>query len=322
MDGLLRTLGLDPIEAQLYETLLQLGPCGAADAGSATSLPRDRVRRALAALEAKGLVSRTPGSRSTYAPASPDLALDALLLRRENELAGVRRDLRQFVERFGRLASQRAERLPIELVSGRDAVAQWWVQIQRSARSEVLIFDKPPYAMLFTGPNPVELELMERGVAYRVLYDASSFDGDAKRTAVQACIAAGENARVRAGVPIKLLVADQTLALTHDGADVHESAIVVRRSAVLGGLVALFDALWRDAVPVSESGQSAGKDGLDELDHSILTMLAAGAKDERIARQLRLSVRTVRRRTTRLMEHFGAQTRFQAAVIATRNDII
>ena len=50
----------------------------------------------------------------------------------------------------------------------------------------------------------------------------------------------------------------------------------------------------------------------------LLQQLAAGAKDEQIARTLGLSLRTVRRRVADLMIELGADTRFQAGVEAVR----
>lgn len=50
----------------------------------------------------------------------------------------------------------------------------------------------------------------------------------------------------------------------------------------------------------------------------MLTLLVGGLKDEAIARQLGWSVRTMRRRISRLHEELGAANRFQAGVIAAR----
>ena len=50
----------------------------------------------------------------------------------------------------------------------------------------------------------------------------------------------------------------------------------------------------------------------------LLDLLAAGRRDEQIARELRLSVRTVRRRVAAIMQELGAESRFQAGVEAVR----
>lgn len=47
-------------------------------------------------------------------------------------------------------------------------------------------------------------------------------------------------------------------------------------------------------------------------------MLAAGAKDETIARELGVSLRTCRRHIAEMMRMTGAGSRFQAGVLATQ----
>ena len=51
---------------------------------------------------------------------------------------------------------------------------------------------------------------------------------------------------------------------------------------------------------------------------SCSSQLAAGAKDEQIARTLGISLRTVRRRVADLLIELGVDTRFQAGVEAVR----
>jgi DNA-binding NarL/FixJ family response regulator len=53
-------------------------------------------------------------------------------------------------------------------------------------------------------------------------------------------------------------------------------------------------------------------------DAHLLALMAAGLKDEVVARRLGLSLRTVRRRIANLMDELGADTRFQAGLEAAR----
>jgi len=55
-----------------------------------------------------------------------------------------------------------------------------------------------------------------------------------------------------------------------------------------------------------------------DLRRFLLQELAAGARDEQIARSLGLSLRTVRRRVADLLIERGVDTRFQAGVEAVR----
>jgi len=70
----------------------------------------------------------------------------------------------------------------------------------------------------------------------------------------------------------------------------------------------------RVAEPVLPAAASA--------DDRLLSLLATGLKDEAIARQLGVSLRTVHRRTSGLSESLGARTRFQAGVLAERRGLL
>ena len=55
---------------------------------------------------------------------------------------------------------------------------------------------------------------------------------------------------------------------------------------------------------------------LDKRDQYILGMLASGASDATIARQTGVSLRTIERRIKLILDQLGAQSRFQAGLLA------
>jgi DNA-binding NarL/FixJ family response regulator len=57
---------------------------------------------------------------------------------------------------------------------------------------------------------------------------------------------------------------------------------------------------------------------LDEIDHTVLQLLTAGFKDQAIARNLEVSLRTVRRRLSNLMAAHGLTSRFQLGQLAVQ----
>ncbi len=86
--------------------------------------------------------------------------------------------------------------------------------------------------------------------------------------------------------------------------------------AVTAGL-RLFERFWDLATPMGRA--SSGVD-LDTRDATVLRLMAAGVADAGIARQTGLSQRTVERRVRHLMDRLGAQTRFQAGVLAVHRE--
>ena len=130
-------------------------------------------------------------------------------------------------------------------------------------------------------------------------------------------------------LPMKLAIADRQLAIiplivnapTHDTPSQVESAVVVYQSSLLDALAMLFEALWERALPLSFSAEmemDLGAEGDDEERELLLALLTAGLTDEVIARQLKISIRTVRRRVRHLMDHLGVVTRFQAGLQAAK----
>jgi DNA-binding CsgD family transcriptional regulator len=183
------------------------------------------------------------------------------------------------------------------------------------------MFDKPPY--LSSLDDPLEYEQLARGVRWRALYAPESLELPDRMTELRRLRRAGEQHRIAAELPLKLAITDRRLAilpLTTDQDSADRMAILVQPCSLLDTLAMLFEILWARAVPMPEEapGGRASVTDLDEADRELLVLLAAGIKDEVMARQLELSIRTVRRRIARLMREHGASTRFQLGLVAAR----
>lgn len=202
---------------------------------------------------------------------------------------------------------------PVTVVRGPDALARRFVRAQRAARDEVLIL-RPPNV-----DHPrIRYEQLARGVAYRTIYDESSLDSAEKLAEARDLAARGEQCRVLGDVPLGLLVTDRRLGLVPAGDEV----FVLHPSALLDGLVTLFETLWQRATPLWTRGRRRRPAGLTEQDEQLLALSAAGLTDETIARRLGVAQRTVERRMRRVMDRLHARTRFQAGMQAARLGIL
>lgn len=99
-----------------------------------------------------------------------------------------------------------------------------------------------------------------------------------------------------------------------DPLDYYSDRLVIRTEALIEIFQDYFDALWRTAIPLGH--------GTDVDVDEVLLLMAQGLKDEAIASQLRISLRTVRRRIAEIMETVGAESRFQAGIEAARRGLI
>ena len=126
----------------------------------------------------------------------------------------------------------------------------------------------------------------------------------------------GEDIRVVPSVFTRMVIVGPRRAIVPEPLGMgSDHRVVVRQASLVGMLQAYFDELWETASRVDARG-----DRLAERDHRrlLLAELADGVKDEQIARNLDLSLRTVRRRVAALMSELGVDTRFQAGVEAVR----
>src|SRR5690625_3378780 len=89
---------------------------------------------------------------------------------------------------------------------------------------------------------------------------------------------------------------------------------VISQPEVVQGITSLYEAAWRTSTDLE--GYDARIAEVRELAPRVLDLLARGTKDEAAARLLGLGVRTYRRRVAELMDALGAESRFQAGLLA------
>jgi DNA-binding CsgD family transcriptional regulator len=308
---MLAALGLGELEQRIYLGLL-------AGRGSSsrelTERLGDGAREAIDLLHKHGLVRV---DRDLVQAAPPDLALDSLLLDRMRQLTEARLSVREWVQR-----QQSGEPAPhgVETVVGVAAVGQVFEQVLRGTQEEVLGFDRPPYLGGYHD-NPTEMELLGRGVEFRIVYDRRTLERPTAARRIGACVAAGEQARTAPDVPAKLAVADRRVGLlSFPGPDetAEPWAFVVRGSRWVEVLVALFAEVWERATPLRLADEQG--DLPTAADRQILSLLLAGLPDKAVASQLGLSLRTVQRRLRQLMDVTGTSTRMQLGWYVARND--
>jgi sugar-specific transcriptional regulator TrmB/DNA-binding CsgD family transcriptional regulator len=317
----LRVLGLGDDEVTVYQHLLRTGPSSASDLDDALLDLTGTVGDALGGLVQAGLARRSGSDHTRYLPVPPDAGLEALTLRRESELKQARIEVLNAYDEFRRTVHNESTTHLIEVVTG-TAIVERIHQIKDSAQREILAIDSPPY-YLGAGPNAVEIEQLNRGVAYRVVYSPESVEVPGYLTEnILPCVEAGEQARVLPDVPAKLTIIDGSIAfvsMSVRDTDVNRSLLIIRPSSLLTALIGMFELCWRNALPLHASA-GAEDDRLEPIERRLLSLLATGAADDTIARTLGISRRTFFRYLERLMNRTGASTRFQLALHAAREN--
>ncbi|GAB3136618.1 helix-turn-helix domain-containing protein [Micromonospora sonneratiae] len=317
---MLTVLGLTSAEQDLYEFLVPRSPMSMealANSGIDDHLPTiDRLVRL-------GLVVRLPGQ---VAAIPPRLAFDALLHRRSAQLAETRRHLRALAMTAASPSVPHAAGDAVAPVYGAEAIARAVDMVQRSAEREVRAFDAPPYAANPLVANEVQMDLLANGTTYRTLYDRRGLEIPGRLQHVLGSLRCGEEARVVGNLPMKMMIADETVGIVPIADNAHVMhGMVVRDPTLMASLSTLFELRWTRAVPLSvyaaaTSGPKlhVGTAAPTPAERSVLTLLVSGLTDSEIAAHLGWHERTVRKHVHAMKARLGATTRYQAGILAVK----
>ncbi|WP_116948536.1 helix-turn-helix domain-containing protein [Jiangella endophytica] len=322
---MLEQLGLSDEEQTVYLALLDHArPTTAAELSAADPAgpPSDAVEKLLDALERRGVADRLPGEPPAYRLVDPALAFAETLAARERDLQRSRILVDELAVRHRRRHDAVEPGDLVEIVTGSEATARRLVDVYSGARTEVRAMERPPYGVVNSEPNPIEVELLRAGVRHRVLYEQSAVDLPGRLSDLIGGIAAGEEARVAPTLPARMLLIDDRFAMipATAGALITDQLLVVHPGGLLDVLAEVFEETWLRAMPLRLA--PSDQDGQVDDDRVILNLLAAGLTEQSIARHVGASQRTVQRRIKEISGRLGARTRFQAGLQAARNGVL
>jgi sugar-specific transcriptional regulator TrmB/DNA-binding CsgD family transcriptional regulator len=314
-EPVLGPLGLSPGQERAYLMLLALGSEHIERLAGALDLPLPAVTEDLSGLEALGLVARQDAAGGgRYAAVAPDVAVSAAVMQRQLALLKVQSRIDALMQTYRSRAG--GFEMPAEFIHSPKEIRECFVRLQRTARQEVLSFTRLPFALALDR-NDTELEMLGRGVRYRVVYERAVLAQPGASEHLRHCLDAGEQARAAPVLPSKFVIADRRLALIPVGADQEPAAgcLLIRTRGIVEALASLFEQVWDRSVPLQwherpePEGEAPATFSGEDLE--LLSLMLAGLPDKALASQLGLSVRTVHRRIRRLMSLAGCTTRMQ-----------
>lgn len=320
----LKTLGISEAEEYLYRWLLARPNAKVSEIAKALMLSPARTQRLLDSLEDKGLATHTPERPRRFIPAMPDIALEALALQRENELHRLRTVIKDLTEQAMSARIHEENRQIVELISSRASERLIVDQMHRTAKREFVSLIRPP-VLISRLDTPHEQDQRQqrasqaRGVRYRSIVDSDLLNLPGAIARVRSDIQSGEEYRVLSHLPVKMIIADNSRAIIPlNVSHANGPSLVVRSSALLDALYALFETLWQRATPVSffdnERLETVDRDNsasVPEGTQELISLMTAGLNDKKIAAELDISSSTLKRRVAKIMRVYGVRTRFQ-----------
>lgn len=322
-DSPLANFGVGVRGDRLYRTVLREGRLTTDVLVAQLGWDVAEVEAELAPLVELGLLAHSDG---VVFALSPHLALGRLselearkVLDQERALANLRAAIPDYAaeERGAELVGTALQ--PVEVHAGPE-VGAVVDALLRSTTGDVLLIH--PVEWLDRPGWPKQDTLIAREAAggrpVRSIYPTEALHRPQWLATVRRWAELGEDVRLLPSPPTRLMLFGVQAALVPvEWGRVPARRVIVRTPGVVNALRQLFEVVWRQGVPLPGTQSTSDRQSIQ-----VLKLLAAGAKDETIARQMGLSLRTVRRRVAELLGELGATTRFQAGVEAARRRLI
>ncbi|MFI6689991.1 LuxR C-terminal-related transcriptional regulator [Streptomyces sp. NPDC050485] len=289
-----------------------------------------QVQRAMDRLTALALLRPSWEQPDLVRAISPDLGLELMLQREQQDLALRQERLAQTRTALAMLATEYASTgatgaFPpadgTELLEGLDQIRTRLETLASRCTHEALSFQPGgalPTAAIEAG-QPLNEQAMLRGVCFRSLYLQSITNDRVTISYVKWARSHGSEIRLAPSLPMRLLIVDREEAvIPGNPRNGQPTALLIRTPPVIRALEALFEAYWKDSEPMEPPSDTPAGPEPTPQEREMLRMLADGDKDETVARALGISVRTERRMVADITARVGAGNRFELAMKATK----
>ena len=323
------TAGLEKESGPVLEFLVTRPESSPADIAAALELPPASVASALAALSDELLAVQVSKSPNRWSASPPRSAIQSLLLRRRLALAEIEVLSERLQEAYNSSVDRRFASDQFEILDTPGRVTARYTHLLRAARSQVLHLAMPPY-VTDSSEVPARLDaqatVIRNGVRFRSVYDADTFDDALSSMTARRGEEIGGEIRLFSGLPMKLVMFDDTAAIMPlRSDDPAAGSLLVHSPTLLYVLSVLFEEIWEHGVPWKRDGTGAAapteptEPAPDARGMEVLRLMCLGMKDDVIARVLGVSRRTVQQDISEIGALLGARTRFQIAIFAQQH---
>ncbi|WP_045299395.1 helix-turn-helix transcriptional regulator [Saccharothrix sp. ST-888] len=319
---------LEDIDTTVYGWVLRHRASDRAALAAAIGISQDEAERSVERLLRARLLHAAPDAPHELFAVAPETAaaqLAAPVEARIREQQGVLAEIRQGLDRFAPYYQRhQAPCEALELLENVQDVRNTLNQASDRCRMEVLTSQpgggaRVPEAMQDALVR--DQAMLERGIQLRTLYHHTARFNGPSQAYVAAASALGGQYRTAHELFGRLIVFDRELAFIPVKDD-SWGAVVIREPSTVAYLCEIFEQTWDRATPFVDAVSQGLEEVSREIHETIVRLLAAGLKDEAIARRLGMSLRTARRHIADIMEELGAASRFQAGAQASARGLL
>ncbi|MDX3534610.1 LuxR C-terminal-related transcriptional regulator [Streptomyces sp. MB09-01] len=331
---MLSALGLDTSTEAVYR-LLAARPegWGVGQMAERLGLEEQHVRDALDRLAELSLLRRSADRPGGWRAIHPELGLQLLLRRQQDELERRRRELDETHVAVTRMIADIAgpalgvageggsDETDSERLIGMDAIQSRLEQIADKAAASVCTFmpGGGHSAASIEAARHNDAQILLRGVEVRTVCLDSVRNSAPTLEYARWLTESGGEVRTVPSLPLRMILIDGASALVPlDPSDTRRGAVLLHAAGAMTALSTLFEQVWAVALPLGAQQARDEGTGLTVQERELLTLLAKGLTDETAAGRLGVSLSTVRRSMASIMERLGARSRFEAGLRAAQ----
>ncbi|WP_406062413.1 LuxR C-terminal-related transcriptional regulator [Streptomyces sp. NBC_01077] len=293
---------------------------------AAGSVPADPPVHCAAEL---GLLVPVPGEPGLLTPVTPAIAAGRTLAPLEETLAAATRRLETLTKSFESAeevfnGARRQDPQSSTVLRGADEIAETIDAAVGLCQTELLTAQpggRRPPEILDTVVRR-NLELLARGVSQRTLYQHAVWNHPPTAEYIRTVAEAGGSVRTVDEMFDRVIICDRTVAFIPTSSDYPDEALEVRNPSIIWYLANVFEYAWARGTPVDPAVNRRPEIVVSEIEQSIVRFLVAGHTEEKIARGLGISRRTVAEYISRISRRLGSVSRAQLGYLIATNGLL
>lgn len=251
----LKILGFNELECKVYIILLQNQYFTASEISKSAKINRTQIYDILAKLIQRGICTEILGSVKKYTAVEPEKMLEIF----EKEIEAKKSTINELYPYLQKIYQQNNEKEdPLDFVKvlrTNKNIHENVMQLVRSARESVLVFNKPPYAMS-PHQNDEEIKSLEQGISHKCVYEVEGNNLSDFIARLRYFSQAGEQIRIVPELPLKMIIIDSSFVIfnmQHNSfSGPHFTAMMIENSDLAKLLIKTFHIFWQEGKTIDE----------------------------------------------------------------------
>lgn len=261
----LQKLGLSKRESEIYLALLKRKEFTAPEIGKITSVSRNKSYEILQSLVKKRVCTeKYKNAVKVFSSIKPEIALQNIISAYEEELDEKKRLKEEFKEELTDLYAANeniSDSLDyIEILTDLGQIRNRWLELQEDAKSEILGFNKPPFAVSLTHNISHQEKVSKKKVKEKGIYEFSEVSSESSLkdflAVTKMYVNIGEDVKVIEKLPMKIMIIDEkiTMLALNDPVSMKPSitTIIINHPDYAKAQKKVFESYWNDSLTLSE----------------------------------------------------------------------